>query len=153
MKKKRSEYSDATKRDWDAWFDEDGVSDDFMSTNLLGLGDLDVEEIDRQKRERLKLRNPNNEPEVKLSKWTHAVLVRDGKRVGHVVYGCVIECLIDDYEVSEIACSGPIIFVPDHPGRRIYVTKNLRFECVKEGNEIEIEESELPFHLPGSPLP
>lgn len=124
----------------------------YRDQTLLGMGDMDVAEIDQEGRDKLRRRNPGNEPEIKLSKWTHAKLKRDGQDVGHVVYGCVVECLTDDYETGDIACSDRIIYVPDHPGRRIYVTKNLRFECLKEGNEIEIEESELPLRLPESPL-
>lgn len=111
--------------------------------SLLGLGDLDIADIDWQQRESLRARNPHNQPEVTLAKWTHATLTRDGKDVGHVVCGCVTQCLTDDYGVGEFVCSERIVYVPDHPGRCIYVTNRLRYECVGDGNEITVAESDL----------
>jgi hypothetical protein len=118
-----------------------------MSNDHLGLGDNDLDDIDRAKREELRRRNPDNEPEVQIKRWTHALLKTNGKIDREVVFGCVVRCLTDDYQVDEIVCSHSIVYTPDHPGRRIYATQRLRFECLGVGNSITIEESDLEHYL------
>ena len=122
-------------------------------SDFLGLGDNDIADLDRQKRNERRRNNPHNEPEVQLELWTLARVYRDGCEVNRVVYGCVTRCLVQDIVVGEIVCSDPIIPTPEHAGRRIYVTKNLRYECLKEGNEISIDENELKLRLSGSNCP
>lgn len=68
--------------------------------------------------------------------------------MGAVVYGVVTGCLTDDYRVGDVVCSPSLMSTPPHPGRRIYVSQNLRFECAGEGNEITIPEDELRRRLP-----
>lgn len=122
-------------------------------SDFTGLGDNDIADFDLQKRKKRRLNNPHNEPEVQLEQWTLAHLYRDGCEVSSVVYGRVTLSLVDEIFVGEIVCSGPIIPTPEHPGRRIYVTKNLRYECLNEGNEISIDEDELKLRLPSSSCP
>jgi hypothetical protein len=114
-----------------------------MFDDLFNLGDNDIADLDRAKREDLRRRNPNNEPEIQLENWTHARLTRDGKIVREVVFGCVVRCLTDDYQIGEIVCSHAIVYTPDHSSRRIYATQRIRFECLKNGNEITVDESEF----------
>jgi len=118
-----------------------------MSKDLFILGDNDIADIDRRQREELRRRNPKNEPEVVLSMWTLAQLTRDDQIVRTVVYGVVTQCLTDDYQVGDIVCSPSLLSTPPHPGRRIYVTPRLRFECKGAGNEITIREDELSRRL------
>jgi hypothetical protein len=120
-----------------------------MSEDLTGLGDNDISEINRKRHEELRDRNPDNEPEVTLSKWTLARLTRGGQFARSVVYGVVTNCLTDDYRVGDIACSSSLVSTPPHPGRRIFVSQNLRFECQGAGNEITIPEEELNSRVPG----
>ncbi len=119
-----------------------------MSKDLLGLGDNDIEHMDRQTRGELQKRNPDNQPEVTLLKWTLAQLTCNNQVMRTVVYGVVTECLTDVYRVGDIVCSPSLINTPPHPGRRIFVSQNLRFECKGEGNEITIPEDELRRRLP-----
>ena len=114
-----------------------------MTKDLTGLGDLDIEEMDRRRRDELRRRNPNNEPEVKLEPWTLAHLTRDNRPVRSVVYGVVTQCLTDDYLIGDIVCSPSLLSTPPHFGRRIYVTKHLRYECIGPGREVTIPEDEL----------
>lgn len=114
----------------------------------LGLGDLDIEEIDRRKREELRRRNPDNEPEVTLEMWTLARLTRDDQVVRSVVLGVVTKCLTDDYLVGDVVCSPALVSVPMPPGRLIYVTMKLRYECIGPGREVTIAEDELDNLLP-----
>ena len=122
-------------------------------SDFTGLGDNDIADFDQQKRKKRRLNNPHNEPEVRLEQWTLAHLYRDGCEVSSVVYGCVTLSLVDEIFVGEIVCSDPIIPTPEHAGRRIYVTKNLRYECLQEGNEISIDEDELKLRVPSSSCP
>lgn len=119
-----------------------------MSDSLLGLGDNDIEAINRQQREELVRRNPENRPEVVLSKWTLADLTVDGKVVRAVVYGVVTESLTDKFGIGEIICSPSLIRAAMDSERRIYASKHLRFECRGRGNEITIPESDLRTRLP-----
>ncbi len=119
-----------------------------MSKDLLGFGDNDISELDSKKHQELCLRNPGNDPEVTLEQWTLAHLTRNGLPIGSVVYGVVTECLTDDYSVGDIVCSPGLLDTPEHPGRRIYVTQRLRYECKGAGNEITIPEGELSERLP-----
>lgn len=119
-----------------------------MTGNLLGLGDNDVADLDRSKREELRKRNPENRPEVTLEMWTLAILMQDDRVVKKVVYGVVTECLTDDYTVGEIACSHALIDVPQHPGCRIFVSQRLRYECKGPGTTVTIPEHELDPRLP-----
>ena len=122
-------------------------------SDFLGLGYNDIADLDRQKRNERRRNNPHNEPEVQLELWTLARVYRDGCEVNRVVYGCVTRSLVQDIVVGEIVCSDPIIPTPEHLGRRIYVAKNLRYECLKDGNEISIDEEDLKLHLPSSRFP
>jgi hypothetical protein len=119
-----------------------------MSKDGLGLGDNDIEGIDRRQRDKLREHNPGNEPEVVLEMWTLAHLTRDFDVVRAVVYGVVTQCLTDDYVLSEIVCSESLLDTPPHPSRRIYVSNQLRYECKGPGREITIPESELSKRLP-----
>jgi hypothetical protein len=120
-----------------------------MSEDLTGLGDNDISDIDRKRRDELRMRNSDNRPEVTLTMWTLAHLTRGNQIVRSVVYGIISECLTDDYMLGDIICSRSLIDTPEHRGRRIFVSQNLRFECVG-GNEITIPEDELSRQLPGS---
>jgi len=122
-------------------------------SDFWGLGDNDIADFDQQKRNERRLNNPHNEPEVQLDQWTLAHLYREGCEVNRVVYGCVTRSLVDEIVVGEIVCSGHIIPTPEHVGRHIYVTKNLRYECLKGGNEISIDEDDLKLRLQGSRFP
>jgi hypothetical protein len=115
-----------------------------MSNDYLGLGDGDIDDIDRAKREELRRRNPNNRPEVRLEMWTLAQLTRNDKIVRTVVYGVVTDCLTDDYLPGEVVCSPALIQVID----RICVSQHLRYELKGPGNEITIDESDLQGRLP-----
>lgn len=119
-----------------------------MTENLLGLGDNDIADLNRSKLEELRKRNPENRPEVTLEMWTLAILMQDDQVVKKVVYGVVTECLTDDYTVGEIACSQSLIDVPQHPGRRIFVSQKLRYEGKGPGTTITIPEHELDPRLP-----
>lgn len=119
-----------------------------MTDDLFGLGDNDRDALDRKKRDDLRDRNPDNQPEVVLSMWTLANLTEDGQVVRRAVYGLVDECLTDDYLSGDIACNESLIDVPEHLGRRIYVSQRLRFECKGIGNEITIPEEDLWLRLP-----
>lgn len=118
-----------------------------MSDSLLGLGDNDIEMINRQRREELIRRNPENRPEVVLSKWTLANLTVDGEVVRTVVYGLVTESLTDQYGLGDIICSPSLIRAAMDIERRIFASKHLRFECHGRGNEITIPESDLRTRL------
>jgi hypothetical protein len=117
-----------------------------MSDDIFGLGDNDIQDLERAKREDLRRRNPDNVPEIQLENWTHARLLRDEKIVREVVFGCVVSCLTDDYQVGDIVCSHAIVYTPEPLGH-IYATQRLRFECLKYGSEITIDESELESYL------
>lgn len=119
-----------------------------MGKDLFGLGDNDIAELDRKKRDELLARNPDNQPEVTLEMWTLAHLTRDNRRVRTVVFGVVSECLTDDYMVGDIVCSTSLLDTPPHPDRNIYVSQLLRFECKGTGSEITIPEEELDSRLP-----
>ncbi|QSP94008.1 hypothetical protein LPB19_12495 [Marinobacter salinisoli] len=119
-----------------------------MSDDLLGLGDNDIDALDQKKREDLRSRNPNNEPEVVLSMWTLATLTQAGEVVKKVVFGVVEQCLTDDYQTGDIACSESLIDVPQHPETRIYVSQKLRYECKGIGREVTIAEEEFWRCLP-----
>jgi hypothetical protein len=119
-----------------------------MSENLTGLGDNDLADIDRERRDELRKRNPGNAPEVTLVMWTLAHLTRDERVVRTVVYGVVTRSLTDDYMLGEIVCSPPLYDMPTEPSRPIYVSQWLRFECKGKGNEITIPEDELQRRLP-----
>ncbi|MDO6442060.1 hypothetical protein [Marinobacter sp. 2_MG-2023] len=119
-----------------------------MTENLLGLGDNDIADYDRRKREELRQRNPENRAEVTLEMWTLAILLRDDQVVKKVVYGVVTDCLTGDYTIGEVACSQSLINVPQHPGRRIFVSQKLRYECKGPGTTVTIPEHELNTHLP-----
>ena len=119
-----------------------------MTKDLKGLGDLDIEEMDRRMRDELRRRNPNNQPEVTIEMWTLARLTRDDRMVRSVVYGVVTKCLTDDYLVGDIVCSPSLSSAPTHPGRCIYVTKDLRYECIGPGRQITIPEDDLATRLP-----
>lgn len=121
-----------------------------MAKDLTGLGDLDVEDMDRRTRDEFRMRNPDNQSEVTLEMWTLARLTRDDQRLRSVVYGIVVGCLTDDYSIGDIACSGSLFDVPQHPDRRIFVSKRLRYECKGPGSEITIREDELEGRLPNS---
>jgi hypothetical protein len=118
-----------------------------MSKNLLGLGDNDIDEMNHKRRAELRQRNPDNDPEVTLEMWTLAHLTRDDRVVKSLVYGVVTQCLTDDYMIGDIACSPSLLGTPDHPGRRIYVTQKLRYECKGAGNEVTISEAEFDERL------
>ena len=90
-----------------------------MRKDLTGLGDLDIEEIDRRRREELHHRNPNNLPEVTLTNWTFAQLICDDGVARSLVCGVVTECLTEDYQIGDFACSLQLLETPPHPGRRI----------------------------------
>lgn len=119
-----------------------------MTRDTTGLGDLDIEELDRSRREKLRARNPKNDPEVTLQMWTFAHLTRNGQVVRRVVYGVVTQCMTDDYTTGEIACSPDLYDTPLDPSRPIFVSQWLRFECQGKGNEITIPEDELQHRLP-----
>ena len=120
-----------------------------MNKDLTGLGDLDIEEIDRKQREELRARDPNNDAEVLLEMWTLAHLTRNGKTVRRVVYGVVTRCLTEDYMDGEIVCSPDLYGIPSSPnGARVYCSQWLRFECKGPGKEITIPEEELSSRLP-----
>lgn len=121
-----------------------------MWEDLFGLGDNDIKELDRAKRDELRARNPDNEPEVTLEMWTLAHLTRDNEKIRTVVFGVVSGCLTNDYIVGDIACSTSLLPTPPHPQRRIFVSQRLRFECKGAGNEITVSEDELDSRLPGS---
>ena len=121
-----------------------------MSEDLTGLGDIDVEELDRKKLEEMRRRNPNNQPEVVLTKWTLAHLTQASQVVRSVVFGKVAQCLTDHYQVGDIVCSLALKNTPEHPGRLIYVTQRLRYECIGEGSEVTIPEHELNSRIPDS---
>lgn len=93
-------------------------------------------------------RNPENRPEVVLSKWTLANLTVDDKVVRTVVYGVVTESLTDQYGLGDIICSPSLIRAAMDEDHRIYASKHLRFECQGRGNEITIPESDLSTRLP-----
>jgi hypothetical protein len=119
-----------------------------MSKDLTGLGDNDIEDLDRRRRNELRAQNPMNEAEVTLEMWTVATLTRDAQVVGRVVFGVVTRCLTDDYMLGAIACSPPLYDIEPVPEKRIYVSQWLRFECRGLGREVTIPENELQSRLP-----
>jgi len=121
-----------------------------VSKDLTGLGDLDIEELDRKRREKLREQNPNNEPAIFLERWTLAHLTRDDRVVSRVVFGVVIKTLTDDYIIGEIVCSQQLLDVPQHQGRKIFVSRQLRYECTGPGREVTIDENELKNYFPNS---
>lgn len=119
-----------------------------MSKDLFGLGDNDIADLDRRQQGELRRLNPTNEPEVVLSKWTLAHLTHNDQLVKTVVYGVVTKCLTDDYQLGDIVCSPSLLSTSPHPGRRIFVTPRLRFECKGAGKITKIREDELSKRLP-----
>lgn len=112
--------------------------------DLTGLGDLDIEDLDRRRREQLRALNPHNRSEVVLEMWTLAHLRRGDKIVRRVVYGVCTESLADDYVQGEIICSPDLYnIMPPDDEPQVYCSKRLRYECRGPGREITIQEEEL----------
>jgi hypothetical protein len=65
-----------------------------------------------------------------------------------LVSGIIEPLHTDDHLVGDIACSLSLLDTPEHPGRRIFVTQKLRYECKGTGNEVTIPEEELNSRLP-----
>lgn len=118
-----------------------------MTKDLTGLGDLDIKELDRKRREDLHKRNPNNVPEVTLQMWTLAHLTRDGEVVKGRLWSCHA---VPDRRLQyrEIVCSPDLYDAPHDPSRLICVSQWLRFECLGKGHEVTIPEDELQSRLP-----
>ena len=118
-----------------------------MRKDLAGLGDLDIEEINRKQREEFRHRNPHNSPEVTLSDWLLVRVTRNDQLVRTFVYGVVTECLTDDYQIGDTACSTPLLDTPPHPGRSVYVSQKLRYDCKGPGTAVSISEDEFKNRL------
>lgn len=116
--------------------------------DMIGLGDNDIADFDRKKREEIRRRNPNNEAEVALEMWTLANLTRGQRVVKKVVYGVVSRTFVDNYLPGEIVCSAALFDIHYNEENLVCVTQRFRYECTGPGREITIPEHALDSYLP-----